>query len=156
MTLVVQFAGGCFWRTLCFVIHQYRSTLNACDGLFHQQQIILRNAVTAPNALFSLLNSALAWRNRASSSVLRSLPLLVITGVHIGCFAAAGLLSSQIASTKSGQALVSNQLCGYPQKLPAIQADNQISSLTEATVPIFTTQVSLVRQPLTRGSKGLN
>jgi hypothetical protein len=51
LPLFIQFSGGCFWRTLCFILHPRRSALSSHDGLFHQLQIILRNAATALDAL---------------------------------------------------------------------------------------------------------
>jgi hypothetical protein len=145
LTLFVQFSGGCFFRTLCFILHQRRSTLSCHDGLFHQQQIILRNAATAPNALMSLTRSAFIWRNKVSTPFGRSFPLLAITALHIGSFAAAGLFSSQIASTSDGQALLESSVCGYPQKLDYIKPAYHIANITADIVPIFNTQVLLVR-----------
>jgi hypothetical protein len=74
----------------------------------------------------------------------RSLPLLLIAVLHIGCFAAAGLLSSQIASTKAGQALVHSSLCGYPKKLPTLRTASS-RNLTDEDLDIFNSQVLLGR-----------
>ncbi|KAF2684201.1 hypothetical protein K458DRAFT_282201, partial [Lentithecium fluviatile CBS 122367] len=69
LTLFVQFSGACFWRILCFIIHQFRSTPTAQDGLFHQQQTILRNSVTAPNALWNLGRITVAWRDKVKAPI---------------------------------------------------------------------------------------
>jgi hypothetical protein len=147
----VQFAGGCFWRTLCFILHQTRSTTSARDGLYHQQQIILRNAITAPNALWSLGRSAVVWKSRVATPLSRSLPLLFITILHIACFAAAGLLSSQIASTRAGQALVDSRACGYSKKLSTIRSAYS-RDLTEEQLNVFNAQVVLGRFTLTKSA----
>jgi hypothetical protein len=149
LTLFVQFAGGCFWRTLCFVLHQTRSTTSARDGLYHQQQIILRNAITAPNALWSLGRSAVVWKTRVSTPLRRSLPLVFVAILHIACFAAAGLLSSQIASTRAGQALVDSAACGYPRKLATIRTASS-RNLSDENLEIFNAQVLLGRFSLTK------
>jgi hypothetical protein len=149
LTLFVQFSGGCFWRTLCFILHQNRSTTSARDGLYHQQQIILRNAITAPNALWSLTRSAVVWKSRVATPLGRSLPLLFITTLHIACFAAAGLLSSQIASTRAGQALVDSKACGYPKQLATIRTASA-RKLNSTELEIFNAQVLLGRFTLTQ------
>lgn len=151
LTLFVQFAGGCFWRTLCFILHQTRSTTSARDGLYHQQQIILRNAITAPNALWSLTRSAVVWKSRVATPLGRSLPLLFITVLHITCFAAAGLLSSQIASTRAGQALVDSKACGYPKQLATIRTATA-RKLNSTELDIFNAQVLLGRFTLTQSA----
>jgi predicted small integral membrane protein len=146
LTLFVQFVGGCFWRTLCFILHQTRSTT---DGLYHQQQIILRNAITAPNALWSLARSAVVWKSRVAAPLGRSAPLIFITTFHIICFSAAGLLSSQIASTRAGQALVDSTACGYPKQLPAIRTATALTT-SSAELDVFNAQVLLGRFTLTK------
>ncbi|KAH5522543.1 hypothetical protein HBI23_104690 [Parastagonospora nodorum] len=140
LTLFVQFSGGCLWRALCFILHQSRSTTAARDGLFHQQQIILRNAITAPNALWGLGRSAVLWKSRAAAPFSRSLPLLFVAVLHIACFAAAGLLSSQIASTEAGQALVDSKACGYPRKLATLRTASS-KDLSDVDLNIFNAQV---------------
>jgi hypothetical protein len=151
LTLFVQFSGGCFWRTLCFVLHQIRSTTSARDGLYHQQQIILRNAISAPNALWSLARSTAVWRSRVAAPLKRSLPLLLIAIMHIACFAAAGLSSSQIASTKAGQALVYSSTCGYPKKLSTLRTASS-RNLTDENLEIFNSQVLLGRFTLMKST----
>jgi hypothetical protein len=93
----------------------------------------------------SLTRSAFIRRNRFSTPFGRSPPLLAITALHNGSFAAAGLFSSQIASTADVQALLEFSVCGYPQKLNYIKPAYHIANITADIVPIFNTQVLLVR-----------
>jgi hypothetical protein len=151
LTLFVQFSGGCFWRSLCFILHQNRSTTSARDGLFHQQQIILRNAITAPNALWGLSRSAVLWKNRVATPFSRSFPLLFVAALHITCFAAAGLLSSQIASTQAGQALVDSRACGYPKKLATLRTASS-KDLSDTDLNIFNAQVLQGRFTLSKST----
>lgn len=144
LTLFVQFSGASLWRALCFFLHRRRSTLAARDGLYHQQQIILRNAASAPGCLWSLFRSAVVWKDKVDAALTRSFPLMLIASTHIGCFITAGLFSSQIASTKTGQALVKSDICGYPKKLASVKTAYRLSNLTDDQVPIFNTQVLLV------------
>ena len=118
----MQFSGACFWRVLCFILHQVRSTPTAQDGLFHQQQTLLRNSITAPNALYNLGRISIAWRDRTKAPFKNSLPLLAAAAVHIAFFSAAGLLSSQIASTRVGVGLIRSSVCGFVKELPNINS----------------------------------
>lgn len=81
----------------------------------------------------------------------RSTPLLFVTFIHIAVFAAAGLFSSQIASTKAGQALVSSSACGYPKQLKSIRTASQ-QNLNSSELDVFNAQVSLGRLTLTKSA----
>lgn len=80
------------------------------------------------------------WKSRAAAPFSRSLPLLFVATLHIICFAAAGLLSSQIASTKAGQALIDSKTCGYPKKLATIRTAAS-KDLSDVDLDIFNAQV---------------
>ena len=100
------------------------------DGLFHQQQAILRNALTAENAFWTLARSGYAWRRKVKSALGSSLPLLLITFIHLAFFAAAGLFASQVTNTNAGQALVQmGGPCGFPAEVadPRTQDDANTS-----------------------------
>jgi hypothetical protein len=91
------------------------------------------------------------WKSRVATPFSQSLPLLFIPILHIACFAAAGLLSSQIASTRAGQALVDSRSCGYPKKLPTIRSAYS-RNLTEEQLNVFNAQVLLGRFTLTKST----
>jgi len=149
LTLYVQFAGACFWRVVCFVLHQGRSTTSPRDGLFHQQQTILRNSITAPNALWSLSRSMWAWKGNAQSPFGRTVILILITCLHIAFFGVAGLFSSQIASTGAGQALIRAGSCGYPKDIPNLRQREEVSPAQEE-LTTFNSVVLLGRLTLTK------
>jgi hypothetical protein len=151
LTLFVQFSGGCFWRTLCFILHQHRASTSPRDGLHHQQQVLLRNAITAPNALWGLSRSAVLWKKRVATPFSRSFPLIFIASLHVACFAAAGLLSSRIASTQAGQALIDSSACGYPKKLASLHNVSSLS-LSDADLDIFNAQVLQGRFTLSKST----
>lgn len=136
---------------LCFILHQFRSTTEPRDGFFHQQQAILRNAITAPNALWSLNRSAFAWRGKVRAPFRHSLPLVLTTLVHIAFFGAAALLSSQISSTGAGQALVRNSACGFPKELPNVRAIDT-TKLSEQDLITFNAEILLGRLTLTKSA----
>jgi hypothetical protein len=123
----------------------------ARDGLFHQQQSILRNATTAPNALWSLLRSGLAWRSKVNSPLRNSLPLMTITIIHLSFFAVAGLLSSRVTSTIAGQSLVRSVKCGIPVELDNLRTIDPIT-LKDEDLLIFNTEAVLGRLSIAKGA----
>lgn len=123
----------------------------ARDGLFHQQQSILRNATTAPNALWGLIRSALAWRSKVTSPIRNSLPLMTITIFHLSFFAVAGLLSSRVTSTIAGQSLVKSGTCGIPTEIENLRAIDPIN-LKDEELLIFNTEAVLGRLSIAKGA----
>jgi hypothetical protein len=151
LTLFVQFSGACLWRVVCFILHQGRSTTTPRDGLFQQQQIILRNAITAPNALWNLGRSTLAWRGKVESPFRHATALLLITIIHMTFFGVAGLFASQIASTGAGSALVRSDICGYPKEISNILAQ-EAYNLEGDQLITFNSEVLLGRLTLTKSA----
>src|SRR2546430_328825 len=95
LALFVQLAGSQMWKILQFAIHQFRATAQPRDGLYHQQQVILRNNNTDLSALWQLLRVAIAWRHQeAAQSFRRSLALITWAFVHFILFTAAGTFVS--------------------------------------------------------------
>lgn len=150
LTLFVQFSGACFWRILCFVLHQFRSTPGPRDGLFHQQQIILRNSVTAPNALWNFGRISIAWRAAVKAPFRNSLPLLLAASIHIAFFGAAGLFSSRIASTTAGVGLVRSPKCGFVKELPNVRTVNSAQLPDREQLLTFNAEILLGRLTLTK------
>lgn len=134
LALFVQTSGSFFWRILCFSLHQIRSTSANQDGLYHQQQTLLRNAVNGSNALWELTKVGWAWRSNSRSVLWRSLPLIIITTIHVVCFAIAGLFSSRVITTND-EVLVLSKNCGLPLGLPdAITARPETVNSTQLDI----------------------
>jgi hypothetical protein len=99
------------------MLHQSRSTVTSRDGLFHQQQVILRNSITAPVALWDFFQSARTWKGKVDSPIRKSLSLLFITTFHIAFFATASLFSSRVTDTYTNLALIRPGTCGFPVEI---------------------------------------
>ncbi|KAF1949015.1 hypothetical protein CC80DRAFT_458191, partial [Byssothecium circinans] len=149
LSLFVQFSGASFYRVLCFVIHQSRSTTDARDGLFHQQQVILRNAATAPSALWGFVRSAVAWRGKTTAPTRNALPLIIGTIFHIALFGAAALLASRIASMGAGQALILSETCGFPKEIDNPRSANS-SQMNERDLLTFNSMILMGRITMTK------
>lgn len=110
IALFVTWTGTSFWRISCYFLHRYYSTEAPRDGVYHQQQAILRNSANGMSGLWALGQVAWVWRRKAPCS--RLLPLLVFISITLGCFAVAGIFSSKIATSTASQVLVSSPSCG--------------------------------------------
>ena len=96
LALFVSIAGRYFWRLFCFTVHSRLSTNNSQDGLYHQQQAVLRNAATDVTGLHLFLQLAWHWRNRSTKQWSRLLKVIIPTVFIIAAFNAASIFSSQV------------------------------------------------------------
>jgi hypothetical protein len=55
-----------FWKIIRFLLYLSNSTPDSQDGVYHQQQAVLRNSALALDAVLELSQSGLAWRSRAN------------------------------------------------------------------------------------------
>jgi hypothetical protein len=92
-----------------------------------------------------------AWRDRVRAPIKNSLPLLAAAMVHIAFFAAAGLLSSQIASTTVGVGLVRSSVCGFVKELPNVRTADS-SNLDPNSLLTLNAEILLGRLTLTKSA----
>src|ERR1700733_6334066 len=62
LTLFVSMSGDHLWSILCFIMHQMNSLSTHRDGLFHQQQLLLRNSESDKTTLYDLIKITVSWR----------------------------------------------------------------------------------------------
>jgi hypothetical protein len=118
VAVLVHLSGTFSWMTICYVLHQWRTALAKGDGLYHQQQAILRNASSDIGVLWQLYKIGNSWRTVIPHSR-RRIAWLVITGVlHLVLFLVAGIVSSQLI-TAGNETLVKQSACGYLTNLPS-------------------------------------
>ncbi len=110
LALFIQFVGSSSWAILAFAIHQFKSSKHPRDGLYHQHQVVFRNA-PAGTALTLLLKSGRTWRALAKRPLLRSLPWAMFAALHIASWQAAAILSARIG-TQDGDVLLRSPHCG--------------------------------------------
>lgn len=110
LALFVQVTGGYLWLIISFALVR-NSASSAQNGLYLQQQAVLRNSTSDSAALFQFLQSAWYWRRKTQSRISRSIRLALLAAVHLAFFAAAGALSSRVTVTDS-QVLLSSPDCG--------------------------------------------
>lgn len=111
LALFVQFTGTHLWGISRFTIHQIRVSKTPRDGLYHQQQVILRNFSPA-DAATALVQVGWQWRSRIRNPARRSLPLALVPLAHSIVFLLAAILSATASSSQGNEVLVSSPYCG--------------------------------------------
>ena len=110
--IFIQLSGTQLWKVVQFVLHQVRATPEPRDGLYHQQQVILRNSSSELGALWQMVRIAFAWRTqRTVKSYRRSIPLVSFTLLHFCFFTTAGIFSSKILDA-GDEVLSRSPFCG--------------------------------------------
>lgn len=114
IALFVTWTGTAFWRISCYLLHHHYSSEAPRDGLYHQQQAVLRNSANGVSGLWALGQIAWVWGRKTSNSRIsgRIAPLILFTVACLSCFAVAGIMSSKIATSTGSQVLVSSSRCG--------------------------------------------
>lgn len=123
LALFVRLAGNHFWDVMCFSFFWIRTNLSkgkARDGLWHQQQALLRNKQTDGSFAFEALRAGWAWRKVVPRPLWRSLPLVLTAALHLGLFMAAAIFSSKVTAVQSYVLLNEVSCGGFP--MPDLQA----------------------------------
>jgi hypothetical protein len=116
LALFVRFAGSHLWSIVCFALHQIRATSSDQDDIYHQFQVVLRNGSSESGVLWDITKIGFNRRKVAPNVILRCLPLLFITGVHMLMIGFAGLFSSWVTTTTE-EALIQSASCGWLAEL---------------------------------------
>jgi hypothetical protein len=114
LALLVSVAGGQFWNIVRFLVHQLRARekKSSRDGLFHQQQVVLRNTGSSFSVAWELSRASFKWRKDTKHPYFRSLLLIGLTILVLVTFAIAGIFSSQVTKAVGNEALTRGQVCG--------------------------------------------
>ena len=111
LALFIQFTGSRLWGILRFTIHQMKVTKRPHDGLYQQQQIVLRNFAPA-DAARSFMQVGWAWRSKIQKSMTRSLPLAFVALVFWIAFLVAAIFSAAASTSQGDEVLISSPYCG--------------------------------------------
>jgi hypothetical protein len=116
IALFVTLAGGRFWTIAAFITHILQSCRTAQDGIYHQRQAILCNSNSSVSALWKLLRLSWAWRRHRQASLFKKVfPAMLLSFLTLSTFAIATIFSSRVATSTSGEVLVSSSNCGLSE-----------------------------------------
>ncbi|KAJ8133021.1 hypothetical protein O1611_g602 [Lasiodiplodia mahajangana] len=99
------------WRIICFAFHRHYATPTQQGVMYHQCQAILRNSSNAENGI-QLLTRVL-WNNRSKKGRVRLATTVIVAGLCIAAFSAAGGFSSQISTSAGTEVLIKSVNCGH-------------------------------------------
>lgn len=95
----VTIVGAELWKIICYVSHQLRSKQEPQDGLYHQQQIILRTSPTPGGAAWTFLQQSWFWSNKARLSLLRTIPWALFAVTYIVIIGVVAIFSSEVSKS---------------------------------------------------------
>ena len=109
----VTLIGASLFKIMTYIFHQARSKSSAQDGLFHQQQVIIRNTASPGSAAWTFLMQGWTWSGKASWTLSRTLPLALFCLVYMIAFTVAAVFSSEITKGPGSARLIIGENCGY-------------------------------------------
>jgi hypothetical protein len=113
LAMYVGIAGSHSWGIICFWYYRFRaSPRTSRDGMYAQQQALLRNSGSELALSWGLLKVSWAWRGITPRPMLRSLPMQAIAVFHFAVFTLAGLFSSRVTGASSNEVLLQSTNCG--------------------------------------------
>lgn len=108
----VTLVGAELWKIIRYAIHQFRSRDRPSDGLYHQQQVILRNSPTPGGAAWLFTQQLFNWNGKVKWAFFRSFPYALFGIVYIVLVGLAAVFSSEISKSPGPHRLVLSDQCG--------------------------------------------
>ncbi|TKA30936.1 hypothetical protein B0A54_14544 [Friedmanniomyces endolithicus] len=128
LTLYITIAGSLAWAIVAYVYHQRRA--NAAkddqDGLWNQEQAILRNTGSPIKVAIELLYEWRAWRKIKKRSLRRLLIGILLALATLAIFAVAGVFAGQVTKSASNNVLIHSAGCGDWDITNVTQSGNSI------------------------------
>jgi len=105
-------ASSKLWHLVTFLCHQYRCRDRPTDGIFHQQQALLRT-LPSPTALLSdHVKLWWSWRRRSTRTFVQLFPQMILAGLVTVGTLAASIFSSYVVTSNNIEVLVQSPFCG--------------------------------------------
>lgn len=112
LAILVTVATAHLWSLVVFGLHMWRADGRPADGLFQQQQALLRTAAAPTSMLADWMKLWWIWRGRTTRAWSRSILLGSVTLLFAAATIVAGVFSSYIVDTTNLQVLVNSARCG--------------------------------------------
>ncbi|KAF2261148.1 hypothetical protein CC78DRAFT_570714 [Lojkania enalia] len=111
LTILASVASAQLWNLVTFFYHQHRAKGTPADGLFWQQQVLLRTLPTPTSLMADTVKLWWAWRTKADRPLWRStLPFFTAVLFAIAALAA-GISTSYVVDTSNIEILVDSPYC---------------------------------------------
>jgi hypothetical protein len=113
LSIVATAAIGQLWNLLAFLYHQSRAQGISSDGLFWQQQALLRTLPTPTAMLPDSMKLWWTWRNKADRPLLRSAISLLAAFVFSITAIVAGIFTSYAVDTTNLEVFGNSAACAF-------------------------------------------
>jgi hypothetical protein len=124
------------WSIFLFIYHQIRADGRLADGLYRQQQALLRTLLPPSSLIAESTKLWWTWRRRNDKVLVRSLVQFILAISCTIAFIAASIASSFVVSNSDLEVLVYSPLCGTTGDVPGNDlARSYVSSIKAASVP---------------------
>lgn len=113
LAILCSSAMAHLWQIVTFLVHQGRADTKAHDGLFRQQQALLRTMPSPATVFTDFGKLSWAWRSTGLKDNLgRSLPLILLAATFSVATVLVGIFSSYVVDGTDIQVLVNSPHCG--------------------------------------------
>jgi hypothetical protein len=112
MAVVTAVGTAHLWNLTVFSYHQFRVSFSTTDGLYRQQQAVLRTLPTPSSLVADWAKLWWVWRKRTDRVFWRSLPQILIGTVFAAATITVGIYTSFVVSNSNVQVLVESPFCG--------------------------------------------
>ncbi|KAF2183698.1 hypothetical protein K469DRAFT_667950 [Zopfia rhizophila CBS 207.26] len=125
------------WHLITFLIHQFRANGRPADGLFRQQQVILRTLPAPSSLMADSVKVYWAWRD-SNRAFIRCLPQFLLATTFTLATVSAGIFSSFAVSNENLEVLVQSPGCGYINRTTMVASQgtntywNRIKGFTDS------------------------
>ncbi|KAF2120689.1 hypothetical protein BDV96DRAFT_641351 [Lophiotrema nucula] len=121
IAIIIKIASENLWRALSFIVHQLNSSSLPKDDVYHQIQLLLRNAETESSFILSLVKVWNAHKGVRLQILGRYGALLLLAVAHGVGFFAASALSSRLIAAEDPFILTVSKSCGWLDE-PALES----------------------------------
>jgi hypothetical protein len=101
------------WNLVTFLVHQIRADGNPRDGLFRQQQALLRTLPPPSSIMADYVKLWWSWRNRSDKAFVRSVLYWLLAFLFTVSTVLVSIASSFVVSNNTIEALVNSEFCGF-------------------------------------------
>jgi hypothetical protein len=111
LAILASLATSHVWNLITFLCHQLRADGLPADGLFRQQQALLRTLPTPSSLLADWVKLWWAWRTKTQRAFVRSFAHFILALTFVVATIAVGVFSSYIVDSTNLEVFVSSPLC---------------------------------------------
>lgn len=136
LALLGSLAMTHLWNIVMFTIHQLRAKGQPADGLFRQQQIILRISPSPGAFLFDWLKLSWSWKSHTKKTWRRSMMHAGLAAFFLAAIVAVSTFSSYVVDGKDLQVLVRSDQCLSLDVDKTIRDDLGVTAVDQYTTSV--------------------